>query len=489
MKRLTCEMCGSTDLIKQDGVFVCQSCGCKYSIEEARKMMVEGPVDVSGSVVKVDQSEKLKNLLSLARRARIEKNSEDAKKYYELALIENPNSWESAFYSMYYKTMESSFVEMSSALPKFNNRLVSTVVLLLSEDSPESPDRVKEILKDLVASTTHLYTLIMGQVMKYHAKEGNDFAMEFMSRTLSKRSTDGLSKQHLDRQHNAFDLAYSMVNQLLFVYKQIQESDKPVEDEETLGLIRAFSEEVYSYYADDKQMANIRDMSAFARNVVEMEAMFRKTDPDYVSKSLAAFSRSLNERIRKLESQGFKNDARKYYVARDAITAARQAIAERERQARVAAYWDAHPDEKQRLETERDGLTARIESLNAAVKELDTGNLPRIRAAENELKQKTAAESGVEEQRTLLRELETQRNNCGIFKGKEKKALTERIDNIEKPKLEQLQKQAEEERNALKLRVRTQIAEIRNESRAQREEAEELQKRLEEITAELEKDR
>ena len=80
MKRLTCEMCGSTDLIKQDGVFVCQSCGCKYSIEEARKMMVEGPVDVSGSVVKVDQSEKLKNLLSLARRARIEKNSEDAKK-------------------------------------------------------------------------------------------------------------------------------------------------------------------------------------------------------------------------------------------------------------------------------------------------------------------------------------------------------------------------------------------------------------------------
>ena len=42
MKRLTCEMCGSTDLMKDGGVFVCQSCGCKYSVEEARKMMVEG---------------------------------------------------------------------------------------------------------------------------------------------------------------------------------------------------------------------------------------------------------------------------------------------------------------------------------------------------------------------------------------------------------------------------------------------------------------
>ncbi len=55
MKRLTCEMCGGTDLIKQDGVFVCQSCGVKYSLEEARKMMIEGVVQVSGTV-QVDNS-------------------------------------------------------------------------------------------------------------------------------------------------------------------------------------------------------------------------------------------------------------------------------------------------------------------------------------------------------------------------------------------------------------------------------------------------
>ena len=39
MKQLKCEMCGSAELIKQDGVFVCQSCGCKYSVEEAKKLM------------------------------------------------------------------------------------------------------------------------------------------------------------------------------------------------------------------------------------------------------------------------------------------------------------------------------------------------------------------------------------------------------------------------------------------------------------------
>lgn len=70
MKQLTCEMCGSTDLLKQDGVFVCQSCGCKYSVEEAKKMMIEGTVDVSGSTVKVDNTDKLHSLLVLARKKR-----------------------------------------------------------------------------------------------------------------------------------------------------------------------------------------------------------------------------------------------------------------------------------------------------------------------------------------------------------------------------------------------------------------------------------
>lgn len=55
MKQLTCEMCGSTDLMKQDGVFVCQSCGTKYSVEEAKKMMVEGNVtnNIDANVVNI----------------------------------------------------------------------------------------------------------------------------------------------------------------------------------------------------------------------------------------------------------------------------------------------------------------------------------------------------------------------------------------------------------------------------------------------------
>lgn len=62
MKALVCEMCGSTDLVKENGLFVCQSCGIKYSLEEARKMMIDGTVNVSGTV-KVDKTENVEKMI------------------------------------------------------------------------------------------------------------------------------------------------------------------------------------------------------------------------------------------------------------------------------------------------------------------------------------------------------------------------------------------------------------------------------------------
>lgn len=80
MKKLTCEMCGGTDLLKQGGVFVCQSCGTKYSVEEAKKMMVEGTVEVQG-IVQVANTAQLDNLLKLAQSAYESKNYAKAEEF------------------------------------------------------------------------------------------------------------------------------------------------------------------------------------------------------------------------------------------------------------------------------------------------------------------------------------------------------------------------------------------------------------------------
>lgn len=92
MKQLTCEMCGSNDLIKDGGVFVCQSCGCKYSIEEAKKMMVEGTVEIVGTV-KIDNSDSYDKFIGLARDAFEDSRYESSFDYSSKALdvnAENP---------------------------------------------------------------------------------------------------------------------------------------------------------------------------------------------------------------------------------------------------------------------------------------------------------------------------------------------------------------------------------------------------------------
>ena len=104
LKALTCEMCGSTDMIKQNGVFVCQSCGTKYSLEEAKRMMIAGTVNVAGTVT-VDNSAFIQKSLDNARRALSKDDWEEVEKYYNIVERESPKCIEAVFFSSFGKAM------------------------------------------------------------------------------------------------------------------------------------------------------------------------------------------------------------------------------------------------------------------------------------------------------------------------------------------------------------------------------------------------
>lgn len=86
MKRLVCEMCGSSDIIKQEGLFVCQSCGTKYSVEEAKKMMVEG-------TVRIDNTHMIENYLEMADNAYASGNSTEAESYCNKIIEIDPTNY------------------------------------------------------------------------------------------------------------------------------------------------------------------------------------------------------------------------------------------------------------------------------------------------------------------------------------------------------------------------------------------------------------
>ena len=158
MKTLACEMCNSTNVLKKDGVYICQSCGTKYSVEEARKMMVDGLVEVVGTV-EIDSSKELTNLYQIARRAKNDDNSENAQKYYDMILVKDPNNWEANFYVVYFKAMSCKVAEIWNAANSISNS-IDTVLQLVKEnvtDLNEQRDVIEELYLRLSIISNMLY--------------------------------------------------------------------------------------------------------------------------------------------------------------------------------------------------------------------------------------------------------------------------------------------------------------------------------------------
>lgn len=216
MKQLRCEMCGSTDLVKQEGVFVCQSCGCKYSVEEARKMMIEGTVDVSGSTVKIDTSTKLKNLYTLARRAKDDDNIADAAKYYHEIRVEDPNSWEAAFYGVYFTALNCTIGQIEMAANSITNT-IDTVSDMIKAHVPE--DEQKAAYTECL-----LRALLAGQMLfgaaksTYEDSDYSDARSDFIDRATASMLTamaGGIAAEEIFNDYELAQTIYDSVVEML----------------------------------------------------------------------------------------------------------------------------------------------------------------------------------------------------------------------------------------------------------------------------------
>lgn len=165
MKALQCEMCGSQDLVKDGGVFVCQSCGTKYTVEEAKKMMVEGTVDVKGTV-KVDTSDELKNLYEIARRAKDTNNSDNATKYYDMILVKDPSSWEANFYTVFFKSMGCKIAEINSAATNMTNCLEAVFELI--KQNVNDPEEQKKAVLEVWDKTTDIAGMLYNATLNHY---------------------------------------------------------------------------------------------------------------------------------------------------------------------------------------------------------------------------------------------------------------------------------------------------------------------------------
>ena len=254
MNELMCEMCGSNDVVKQDGLYVCQSCGTKYSVEEARKMMAGDKVEVEGTV-KIDTSSELENLYELARRAKDTNNSENALKYYDQILVKEPNSWEAQFYVVYFKSMGCKIAEISSAATNLNNCIEP--VLNLVKNNINNSDEQDNIIEEICDRT-----MTMAEMLDDAAR--NHF------NNISPRVQDKFVQGYVNKVFSVISLYYNSGDKLIEIFGETYK-------EIAIGFWKlgiAKHKRIFGFFTDKK--ANENRIDIYVAKIQEYEPTYEK---------------------------------------------------------------------------------------------------------------------------------------------------------------------------------------------------------------------
>ncbi|MBQ4066997.1 MAG: hypothetical protein IJD22_05070 [Clostridia bacterium] len=214
MKKIVCEMCQGSDFTKQSGEFICNGCGMKYSLEEAKALMVddgEAPAPAA-SASNSQKDTELENLYVIARRAKDSNDSEGAQKYYEMITMKDPTSWEAAFFSVYYKSMSCKIAEIQSAAIQVSN--CYDTVLGLVKDHVQGEAEQVAALKQIATHAMSISIMLFNAAKSYY--DGIDisiksrYTQEYVNRGIASVNVAYILGGKLDSQFGS----YAEVNNL-----------------------------------------------------------------------------------------------------------------------------------------------------------------------------------------------------------------------------------------------------------------------------------
>ena len=380
MKQLTCEMCGSTDLIKQDGVFVCQTCGCKYSIDEAKKMMVEGTVEVKGTV-KIDQTEMLKNSLMMAQNSYEAKNYKEAEKYANCVIEIAPQSaeaWE----------IKGTAAAWQSTMA--NNRLPEAVIawkkaLDFSNSKKEEvrlKGKIRKACERVFIATVNLSVLNFKKI-------GSKSNYEFLIRNIL-LGINSINELTLTT-NVSFSDKESLFDDISRKLLDLASDTKPD---------NMFTERHTEWYCSVMLLEMAADLACDSD--LKEEVIRTLNVMHHGKKRLEEFEELYNEDRISARLQQYEN-----------LSTCRE-IEEGKRQ-----YWEAHSEEKQNLEQELSQLMKDLDAVHASISDVQSSE-----KLQNAISERTFYKSKIVNAQSEYKKL-------GLFQGKQKKALQLQIEGDE----------------------------------------------------------
>lgn len=427
MKKLVCEMCGSSDLLKQEGVFVCQGCGCKYTVEEARKMMMEDgeagvPAAPAPGAGAVNQAQ-IDNYLGMAKSALEGSNNEEAENYANKIIELDPQNWQ----AWSIKGTAAGW-QTTGRNNRYGESVVAWIKALTYVPREERGDLRVEVLvsaQQIGAAIVQMHgnhfvdyrsednkndvlnaaQNVKSQLANLKEQTGEDFYTNEFSTRLG-RIINGAAVGGSD---NA-DKEFGPENRNRGKYewdRYFQSSDRCL----TL-LDRAFQlsyDDGLSFTISKNYVAiatAVRDSCSY--KFVPNAYTDGSYEVDYTFTEAAKKSRTNTIETWQKRVDWYDPDHRKAHM--EAVLGQCQAARTgMEEDAAREQYWSEHAREKEALEQERESVTRQADQLEA-----DLAADPVYEQRKRKLE--------------AINELEGQKQGLGLFKGKEKKAIQERID-------------------------------------------------------------
>lgn len=498
MKKIVCDLCESTEFTKEGGFFICQGCGTKYSLEEAKSMMreVEGSAPVSAGVPVTavpmgnPNQQQIDNILVLATTAYEAQNYAEAENYCNQAVVLD---------AMCYKAwnLKGKAVGWQS---KIDNLRIEEAAHSFCKAIDFAPEEEKEELKTQAVEELKKLGLALISLRKNRfggspdSKELEGFKsdrkvmLDSLLVLLSHGNAVGMPEGYLDQiatmMNEAAVAATNMARKAWSGVEHPSEKDL-VTYLDWMGNIESLLRQAIDASDDDDES----DVQRYKNLIIVLEDpigkySYKREWVSYASEYRWFKDKCLNDQavsLRRKQVQECKDKIAAIEKATAEKKAAEAKKAEEEKQARIKAYWEAHAEEKAALEAEqkeleakKDKLVTEIAGLDAEIKALDPkGAVP--------------SEAEDEKLRDQIRDLENQRSKLGMFAGKQKKQITEEIASLN-GRRDSLKSKIEDEKKARQAEADKKMAPLKEKRAELQSQLDAATKRINAIVNELTKD-
>ena len=470
MKQLTCEMCGSTDLIKQDGVFVCQSCGIKYSVEEAKKMMVE----VEGTVaVTVDNSNMVETWMTMANNAVGSGNYKEAYNYYTKVVEVESENWRAIFGKGKSAAWQSTLSNIRAT---------------------ELYQAVNQALAIVEATSTTEVLITIKNEFCMEIVDFNNAITDLMHRNVPEDADDRWP-EHIELVYDSLRRHLFNAKQLKSVLSMIESYDDPVSVFNVTAIKRRICKDIkegcrdlcchkdYSDYNVSWYGLDPEERQECLDIFEELMYEFRQHSPrfgttiDELPLPEHSWVYDYNEEIIKYWED-------RYNARKRAIEHAKELKIQAEKKEARDKYWAEHAEEKAKLEKRYFEIGHLLISLK---EQRDSLNKQKTKL-NNQKAQKVPAEKEMYTLSLKIDSLKKEYETLGIFSGKRKKAIQTELDAlaIEQARLDELIK---EQRSQMQRELQEELRKIDEQLDPSNAQIDTLKNEEKSINDELNKDR